>query len=71
MTKQTLYKYKRDNGGITVSINKPLNKSYKEIILLIADEYKGLTKNGVDIYISVLDDGTEDWYEVDYLENEK
>ncbi len=68
-----LYRYNRARGGITVSLNKP-NCEYTELVRLMADEGKRLTKNGEKLY-SVIDQETaEGWYEIDdpnKLENEK
>ena len=40
-----LYKCVRDDGGITVSPDKP-NAEYAEMFRIIADEGKELTKDG-------------------------
>lgn len=61
---RTLYKYVRDDGGITVSPNKPEGE-YIEEVRIIADEGKAVTKDGVNLY-SVIDDISADgYYEVD------
>lgn len=70
---KTLYKYERENGGITVSINKPEDREYDETsIRLIADENKMLTQDGVKLYscidVDILDsveNTCAQWYEVD------
>lgn len=60
----TLYKTIRDDGGVTVSPNKPENGEYTELLRLIADKGKRLTKNGTDTCPCVDTDTSEGWYEV-------
>lgn len=63
MTVKTLYRFIREGGGVTVSLEKP-DVSYTELYRLIADEGKAVTQNGIDLY-SVLDvESTEGWYEI-------
>ena len=58
-----LYKYTRENGGITVSPNKP-DTDFTVMRRIVADEGKLLT-NG-DITTSCIDtDSTYGWYEID------
>lgn len=58
-----LYKYIRDDGGVTVSPVKP-NVEYVEMFRLIADEGKELV-NG-DIHTSCIDvETTEGWTETE------
>ena len=58
-----LYKYIRENGGVTVSPNKP-NVEYTEMYRLVADEGKILT-NG-EIVTSCVDVETiEGWNEIE------
>ena len=64
MTYKTLYKFKRDNGGVTVSPNKP-DVSYTLCYRLIADERKALTLDGTDLHDVVDTDSVDGWYEVD------
>ena len=60
----TLYKYTREDGGITVSPNKP-ESEHAELVRIIADEGKRITKDGEKLY-TVIDQETADgWYEVD------
>ena len=66
----TLYKYKRENGGITVSPVKP-NCEYTEMFRLVADEGKALTKDGEDLTICIDVESAEGWYEVDAPEEEE
>lgn len=59
-----LYRYIREDGGITVSPNKP-ETEYTELVRIIADEGKKITQDGEKLY-SVIDQETaEGWYEVD------
>ena len=60
----TLYKYERENGGITVSPIKP-NVEYTEMYRLVADEGKVLTQNGVDITSCTDVESTDGWCEID------
>lgn len=64
MQTKTLYKTIRDDGGVTVSPNKPEDKEYTELLRLIADEGKVLTQNGIDTCPSIDTDTTEGWYEI-------
>lgn len=58
-----LYKYTREDGGITVSPIKP-DTEYTEMFRLVADEGKLLTND--DITTSCIDtDSTDGWYEID------
>ena len=60
----TLYKYTREDGGITVSPNKP-ECEYIEQARIVADEGKRITTDGENLY-TVIDQTTADgWYEVD------
>ena len=70
MRKIKLYRFKRENGGITVSPNKP-NGEYTELFRIVADEGKGFDigqtdKDGKPIYAKCLDvDNPEAYTEVD------
>lgn len=59
-----LYKYKRADGGTTVSPIKP-NVEYIEACRLVADEGKALTKDGKEFTPCVDVDSADGWYEVD------
>lgn len=70
-----LYKYTRENGGVTVSPNKP-DGEYTEMYRLIADDGKTLTNGEVvtpciDVeYVDgweEIDDATDEATEQDYL----
>lgn len=59
-----LYRFERENGGITISPNKP-DCEYTERVRLVAEKGKKLTKDGEN-FCRVIDVDTEDgWYEVD------
>ena len=60
----TVYKYKRNDGGITVSPDKPEGE-YTEAYRISADEGKVLTKDGIELYGVIDTDTTDGWYEVD------
>lgn len=64
-----LYKYSREDGGITTSPIKP-ETEYTEMVRLIADEGKDLTKDGENTTPCVDTDSTDGWYEVDSIEKE-
>lgn len=66
MTTKTLYKFKRQNGGVTISITPPDNTEYTTLLRLIADEHKMLTKDGANFVSCVDTDVSDDWYEVLY-----
>ena len=60
-----LYKYTREDGGVTVSPVKP-DCDYTEMYRLVADEGKVLIKEGLDGRFSCADTlTTEGWEEVD------
>lgn len=65
-----LYRYKRENGGITVSPNKP-NCGYTELSRIIADEGRGfdigqVDNNGKPVYAKCLDvESPDEYVEVD------
>lgn len=64
-----LYKYQRENGGVTVSPIKP-DVEYTEMVRLVADEGLMLTRDGENL-ISVVDaDSDEGWYEVEEIAEE-
>ena len=67
-----LYRYIRDDGGITISPIEPIDKEYDTLSRLIADEGKTLTKNGEDLTFCVDVENYEiaNWYEVDAPEEE-
>ena len=64
-----LYKYEREKGGVTVSPVKP-DGEYTEMVRLVADEGKVLTKDGVNFTTCVDTDTADVWYEVDDPEGE-
>lgn len=64
MTIRTLYKYKRPDGGVTVSVNKP-DGVYNVMYRIIADNGKLVTRNGNDGYSVIDTDYDYGWYEID------
>lgn len=61
---KTLYRYIREDGGVTVSPEKP-DCEYTELVRIIADDGKMLTRDG-EVLCPVIDtDGVDGWYEVD------
>ena len=58
-----LYRFKRADGGITVSPVKPEGE-YTELVRLIADDGKVLT-NGETVTPCVDTDTAEGWWEID------
>ena len=69
MRKRTLYRYERDGGGITVSIDKP-NKPYTTLHRLVADEGKILT-NGIKQTECIDVDTVDGWDEIDAVNKEE
>jgi hypothetical protein len=65
-----LYKYERADGGVTVSPVKP-DCEYTEMVRLVADEGKMLTKDGENVTSCVDTDSADGWYEVDEPREEK
>lgn len=64
MTTITLYKYKRPDGGITVSPKEP-ECEYTLMYRLVADEGKLLTKDDTNATPCVDVESVEGWYEID------
>ena len=60
----TLYRYERENGGVTVSPNKP-DVECTEMYRLVADEGKVITKDGMNTAFCTDVEATEGWYEID------
>lgn len=63
----TLYRYQRGDGGITVSPIKP-DAEYTELVRLVADKGKSLTKDGEHLYGVIDQERADGWYEVDIPE---
>ena len=61
---KTIYKYKREDGGTTVSPNKPEGE-YSELFRVIAAEGKAVTQDGTTFYSVIDAESTEGWQEVD------
>ena len=68
MQKITLYRYTRDDGGVTVSTVKP-ETEYTEAFRLVADEGYLLT-DGVSISPCVDTDNPSAWAEVEGTETD-
>ena len=66
----TLYKYTREDGGITVSPNKP-ECEYAELVRIVADEGKRITQDGETLYIVIDQEASDGWYEVDDPQSEQ
>ena len=64
-----LYRYEREDGGVTVSPIKP-ECEYTEKVRLIADEGKALTNDGEKLCPAIDVESAEGWYEVDAPEEE-
>lgn len=65
----TLYRYNRADGGVTISPVKP-DGEYTEMVRLVADEGKVLTKDGENFTTCTDVESSEGWYEVDAPEEE-
>lgn len=65
----TLYKYTREDGGVTTSPVRP-NCEYAEMCRLIADEGRALTQDGEILYQCIDTESVDGWYEVDAPEEE-
>jgi hypothetical protein len=65
----TLYRYSRADGGTTISPVKP-DCEYTEMVRLVADEGKVLTKDGENFTTCIDTDTADGWYEVDDPESE-
>ena len=60
----TLYKYKRADGGTTISPVKPEGE-YTEMVRLVADEGKVLTRDGENFTTCVDTETADRWTEID------
>lgn len=63
-----LYKYTRPDGGTSTSPVQP-DSEYIEMVRLIADEGKVLTRDSVGFYACIDTDSSEGWYEVNDEQN--
>lgn len=63
MIVKPLYRYKRADGGITDTPNKPEGE-YTERVRIIADEGKAVTKDGKHFFLVKDADSIEGWDEV-------
>jgi hypothetical protein len=62
---KTLYRYKRPDGGITITPEKPETTEFDIRYRIIADKGKILTVDGDSQYSCIDVDSTDGWYEVD------
>lgn len=65
----TLYKYKRADGGATISPVKP-DCEYTEMVRLVADDGKVLTQDGENFTYCIDTDTSDGWMEIDAPEEE-
>ena len=63
-----LYKYVRENGGVTVSPNKP-DCDYTEMYRIVADEGKVLINGGI-VTPCIDVESVEGWEEIDISNTE-
>ena len=66
MVVKTLYRFERGGGGVTVSLSQPEGEYTSDLVRIIADEGKVLTKDGVSTF-RVIDTSREDsvwWAEI-------
>lgn len=68
---KTLYRYKRADGGTTVTPDKPETDNFEVCNRLIADNGKMLTTDGETLYPCIDVDNVAGWYEVADTEAEK
>ena len=61
---KSLYRYQREDGGLTISLVKP-NRIYTELVRIIADEGKLVTKDGINKYTVVDASDSNGWYEIE------
>lgn len=61
-----LYKYVRDDGGVSVSLNNPSPKPFKNMYRLVADEGKILYKGNTETYcVDIETNDYNNWSEKD------
>lgn len=70
MKVKPLYKYRRNDGGITVSPNMP-ECEYTDMYRLIADEGKVITNDGEKLYTVIDVDSPEGYYEINKPKKEE
>lgn len=66
---KTLYRFIREDGGVTVSLNKP-DGEYTTLSRLIADEGKILVKGDIETYC-IDTDNVNEWQEITELTKEE
>jgi hypothetical protein len=69
MKTKALYRFIRDDGGVSVSPIIPEDKKYTVMVRLVADEGKALTKDRENFYTVVDTDSPLGWEEMEHKEN--
>lgn len=59
-----LYEFKRADGGVTRSLEKPTG-DYAELYRIIADEGKAVSKDGEKLFCVIDTDNPDEYYEAD------
>ena len=72
MIVKPLYKITREDGGITITPNKPSDDiEYTEGgVRIIAEEDKYVTKDGINSFSVYDTDSSDGWYEIDRPKDE-
>ena len=65
MVIRKLYRYCREDGGVTDTLEIPADVDFTERVRLVADEGKLLTQDGENLYPAKDADSADGWYEVD------
>lgn len=65
-----LYRFFREDGGVTESINKPDGVEYTTRFRLIASEGKLLTDGDMETYCIDVD-SADGWFEIDDIEKDE
>lgn len=64
MTVKPIYRFIREDGGVTITPDMPQGE-YTELVRIIADKDKLITKDGVNTFSCIDTDSAEGWYEID------
>lgn len=67
---KTIYRYVREDGGVTITTERPA-ANYTICYRLVADQGYRLTHNDTDVYEVIDVDSTSGWHEVPYQETER
>lgn len=65
---KTLYRVIRSDGGVDITPNKPIDKSYEETYRLISDNGMALT-DGNDIFFCIDTNEPDKYSEIEYNES--